>query len=152
MTSPYTKASEVSQALYQRLLTVTKANGSETEIGATVYRGRRNVDESTVPCCVLIEGPDTPTDRPGRLPSVAITQRYVVAAYLPCDPNNPNDAAHAAIRDIKRAMFAGDGNLGGRALRISYRGRDIGPRADGLPIVFVSVDLDVEFVEDLTNP
>jgi hypothetical protein len=69
-----------------------------------------------------------------------------------CDPNHPNDAAHAAIRDIKRAMFAGDGNFGGRVLKVSYQGRDIGPRVDGEPVVYVQVTIDIDYVEDLTNP
>ena len=150
--SIYTKNADVSAAIYERILGITKANGAETDIGIRVFRGRRNVDDSTIPCAVVIEGNDTPTGRAGKLPTASIVQRYVIAAYVPCDPNNPNDAAHQAVRDIKRAIFAGDGNFGGRVLKVTYQGRDIGPRADGLPIVFVTVDIDVEYVEDLTNP
>lgn len=152
MSIPYTKASDVAQALYDRVRGIATANGSETDIGLRVYRGRRNVDETQVPCAVLIEGNDTPRDRPGRIPSVSITQRFVVAAYLACDPDNPNDAAHAAVRDLKRALFGDGGSWGSRVLKVSYQGRDIGPRADGRPIVFVTVDIDVDYVEDLTNP
>ena len=152
MSIPFTKASEISAELFARMQRITVANGSETNIGAHVFRGRRNVDETQVPCAVVIEGNDTPRDRPGRLPSVSITQRFVLAAYVPCDPDNPNDAAHAAVRDIKRAMFTDGGSWGNRVSRVSYQGRDIGPRADGRPIVFVTVDIDVDYVEDLTNP
>ena len=138
----YSKASEVAAGVYARITAITKANGCETDIGLRVFRGRRNVDESVVPCAVLIEGNDVPTARAGnKIPSVSITQRYVVAAYVPCDADNPNDAAHAAIRDIKRAMFTGEGNFGGRVMKVTYVGRDIGPRADGVPIVFVSANL-----------
>lgn len=151
-TTPYTKGAEVAAELFARLQKISVANGCETDIGLRVFRGRRNVDESQVPCAVVIEGTDTPRDRPGRLPSVSITQRFVLAAYVPCDPDNPNDAAHAAVRDIKRAMFTDGGRFGGRVLAVTYQGRDIGPRADGRPIVFVTVDLDVDYVEDLTNP
>ena len=150
--SIYNKNADVSAAIYSRIAGITKANGAETDIGTRVFRGRRNVDESAIPCAVVIEGLDEPLDRPGKLPTASIVQRYVIAAYVPCDPNNPNDAAHQAVRDIKRAIFAGDGNFGGRVLKVTYQGRDIGPRADGLPIVFVTVDIDVEYVEDLTNP
>ena len=152
MSIPFTKASEISAELFARMQRITVANGSETNIGAHVFRGRRNVDETQVPCAVVIEGNDTPRDRPGRLPSVSITQRFVLAAYVPCDPDNPNDAAHAAVRDIKRALFTDGGSWGTQVSRVSYRGRDIGPRADGRPIVFVTVDIDVDYVEDLTNP
>lgn len=149
----YTRAEDVSNALFERLQTIRKPNGFETDIGQRVYKGRRNVDESQVPCLILIEGADTPTDRPGRLPSVAITQTYVVAAYVNvANPDNPNDDAHKALRDIKRAVFKDNATLDGKVLRVKYAGRDIGPRADGVPVVFVTVDLEVEFVEDLTNP
>lgn len=148
----YTKASEVAAGVAARIAAITKANGYETDIGLRLFKGRRNVDESAVPCAVLIEGADSPTDRPGKLPTASITQRFVIAAYVHCDANNPNDAAHEAIRDIKRAIFAGDGNFGGKVLKVSYAGRDIGPRADGVPVVFVTVDIDVDYVEDLTNP
>ena len=148
----YTKASEVAGAIATRITQIKVVDGYETDIGLRVFRGRRNVDESAVPCAVLIEGTDTPTDRPGRLPSVSIRQRFVIAAYVPCDANNPNDAAHAAIRDVKRAIFAGDATLGSKVLRVMYAGRDIGPRADGVPVVFVTIEIDVEYVEDLTNP
>jgi hypothetical protein len=148
----YTKSSEVAAAIATRITQIKVADGYETDIGLRVFRGRRNVDESAVPCAVLIEGTDVPTDRPGRLPSVKVQQRFVIAAYVHCDVNNPNDAAHAAARDIKRVIFSGDTTLGGKALAVSYQGKDIGPRADGVPVVFVTVEIDVEYVEDLTNP
>ena len=148
----YTTAQQVADGVAERIALISTANGYETDIGQRLFKGRRAVDESAVPCSVLIEGNDTPVDRPGRLPAVSIKQRYVIAAYVACDPNNPNVAAHAAIRDIKRAMFNGDGNFGGKVLKVTYQGRDIGPRADGVPVVFVTVEIDVDYVEDLTNP
>lgn len=151
-TTPFTTASEIAGEIYARLAAITTARSCETDIGVRAYRGRRAISDTQIPCVVLIEGNDTPTDRPGRLPAAAITQRFVVAAYLPCNPDNPNDAAHAAIRDIKRAFFARNGNLDGKVVRITYRGRDIGPRADGAPIVYVQVDLDVDYVENLSAP
>lgn len=150
--TPYTKAEQVAGEVFSRIAKISKAQGAETDIGLRVYRGRRNVDETNVPCAVVIEGTDTPKDRPGRIPSISVTQRFVVAAYVICDPDNPNDAAHAAVRDIKRAMFSDGGTFGGRVSRVAYQGRDIGPRADGRPIVFVTVDIDVDYAEDLTNP
>lgn len=148
----YSTAAEISADIQARLEAIRTADGSETDVGRHVFRGRRNVDPDMVPCASIIEGNDTPTDRPGRLPTVAIKQRYVIGCYVPCDPDHPNDAAHAAIRDIKRAIFKGNGTLDDRVRKVSYSGRDIGPRADGVPIVFAVVYLDVEYVEDLTNP
>lgn len=150
--SIYTTAASIAAELFARASSIAIANGFETDIGLRVFRGRKNVDEQMIPCSVIIEGNDSPQDRPGRLPAASIRQRYVLAAYTNCDPDHPNDAAHAAIRDIKRAIFKDGGNLGGKVMKVTYAGRDIGPRIDGYPAVFVTVTLDVEYVEDLTNP
>lgn len=150
--NPYTSAADIAQELADRLATITTTNGAETNVGAKVFRGRKNVDEAMIPCAVIIEGNDTPVDRPGRLPAASIKQRYTIAAYTNCDVDHPNDAAHAAIRDVKRALFKVDGTLNGKVKKITYAGRDIGPRADGYPVVIAVVNIDVEYVEDLTNP
>ena len=153
-----TSAAALAEHITDRLKLVLKANGAETDLGATVFRGRHNIDKDVVPCCVVFEGPDNPVDQPGRssMTGVQVSPRYVLAAYVPCDPDNPNDAAHAAVRDLKRALFrdsgAPSGNFGERVRKVTYKGRDIGPRADGVPIVFVTVDIVVEFAEDLANP
>lgn len=156
--NPLNNAAEVAEHITTRLAAVQIANGAETDLGARVYRGRHNIDDDTVPCVVLFEGPDNPVDQPGMraMAAVQVSPRYVIAAYVPCDKDNPNDAAHAAVRDIKRALFREDGkasvDFGGRVRKVTYKGRDIGPRADGRPIVFVTVDIVVDFSEDLANP
>lgn len=153
MTAALAKAGEIADAFQARLAAIRTANGCETDIGARVFQGRRAVDESVIPCAVIIEGNDVPTQQPGlRMTHVSIVQRFVVAAYVACNPDDPNVAAHAAIRDIKRAFFTGEPLLKNTVRKVTYRGRDIGPRADGAPFVYVQVDLDLEFVEDLANP
>jgi hypothetical protein len=150
-------SASVAEHITTRLAQVLIANGAETDLGARVYRGRHNINDDVVPCVVVFEGPDSPVDQPGRtMTNVQVSPRYVLAAYVPCNPDSPNDAAHAAVRDMKRALFRENGqpnaNFGGRVRKVTYKGRDIGPRADGVPIVFVTVDIVVDFVEDLANP
>lgn len=152
MTTLLSSAPAIASELASRLAQITVANGYVTNIGSKVFRGKRKIEDSAVPCAVLIEAEDMVEDRPGRLPAAQITQRYVLGGYEQCDPDNPNDMAHSIIRDIKRAVFPGDGNLGGKVRAVKYRGRDIGPRTDGQPIVFAVVEIDIEYVEDLTNP
>lgn len=140
-----------------RLATRTVALGAETNLGAAVFRGRRLIDDDQVPCVAIIEGNDEVEEGESRRSlDTKITQHYVMLAYVPCDPANPNDAAHAAIRDMKRALFttAGqpDRTLGEKVKRVRYRGRDIGPRADGAAFVVASIEVSVEFVEDLASP
>lgn len=146
------KASEIALDVYGRMAQITVANGYETDIGLKVFRGKRKIEDESVPCGVLIEGNDFTESRPGKLPMSKTRQGYVLGGYVPCDPDNPNDAAHAVIRDLKRAMFGDGGNLGKQAVVVNYRGRDIGPRTDGVAIVFALIEIDIEFVEDLTSP
>jgi hypothetical protein len=149
----YTKAGDIATELYARLSRIRIAAGFETEVGRDVKRGRRKLPgDDAPPCIVMFEGDDSPTDRPGRIPLVLVQQSYVFDAFDKCDPDNPNDQAHKMIRDMKRAIFAGDATLGGRVSRVSYLGRDIGPRPDGVALVQARVMIDVEYVEDLTNP
>lgn len=146
------KASDIALELSTRLSNITKANGYETDIGLKVFRGRRNIPDEAVPCAMLIEGNDQISSRPGKLATVEVVQGYVLGGYVPCDPNNPNDAAHALIRDLKKAVFKDGGNLGGKVYKVNYTGRDIGPRTDGIAIVMAIIEITVNYVEDLQNP
>lgn len=156
----FKKASEIAAHITSILQTITTANGYHTNIGQTVYRGRLKHDEDRVPYAVLIEGEDRPDGNSGA--EVLIEQDYVIGGYVTCDPDNPNDAAHGVIKDIKKALFtsdlvwrsggAGSRGLGhGRVKKLAYRGRDIGPRADGKAIVFAVVHISVTFAENLAD-
>lgn len=149
------KSGEVSAEIKRRLQTIKKADGSETDAGKIVFMGRRKVpaDDET-PCCQVFEGLDDVKDHAGRDPQVLIDQQYVIDSFVPCDADNPNDAALAAIRDIKKAIFAGPSGAtwNRRVKSVKYLGRDIGPRADGAAIVQARVLISVEYVETLTDP
>lgn len=151
MSTLFNKASEIAQELDTRLKTITKANGFETDIGLKVFRGRRNIDDDAVPCAMLIEGNDQPRSRAGKLATYEIEQNYVLGGYVPCDPDNPNDAAHALLRDLKKVVFSDD-NLGRKVKSVDYKGRDIGPRTDGVAIVMAIIEISVVYVETLSNP
>lgn len=149
----YTRAGDIATELAARLSRIRLADGFETDIGRDVKRGRRKLPaDDAPPCVVMFEGDDTPTDRPGRIPLVLVQQAYVFDAFDKCDPDNPNDQAHKMIRDLKRAIFAGDATLGGKVSKVMYIGRDIGPRPDGAALVQARVMIVIEYVEDLTNP
>lgn len=149
----YTRAADVSTEIIRRLRTIRIVNGYETEIGRDVLAGRRKIPgDDQPPCLIVLEGGDDVRDQPGRIPLVLISQSYVLDGFDKCDPDNPNTKGHAIIRDIKRAIFKGDANLGGAVKSVSYLGRDIGPRPDGVALVQARVTISVEFVEDLTSP
>lgn len=157
---PFTRARDVAAHITTLLSGISKDNGYETDIGvARVFRGKRKVDDSQVPCAVILEGEDRPGATQGAA-SQQITQSYVLGGYAACDPDHPNDTAHKIIADIKKAVFGlhnptraeeinGTTTFGGRVKSVTYRGRDIGPRTDGVAIVFAVVHIDVVFVEQL---
>jgi hypothetical protein len=149
------RAEDVATELKARLATLTVAQGAETDIGRKVYGGRRKVDDTMLPCLSVIEGDDIPS-RETATTTYELAQRYVLFAYTPCDPDDPNAAAHAAIRDMKRAIFLTAGKpsrtWGSKVKDVEYLGRDIGPRADGASFVLASIEIAVTFVEALHNP
>lgn len=153
MSTALNTAEGVANEIKARIASIRTANGYETEIGRDVMMGRRKVPgDDRPPCAIILEGADDPKDQPARVPSALIQQSYLIDGFDACDPDNPNTKAHAMIRDIKRVIFKGGTTLGGKVREVHYRGRDIGPRPDGVALVQVRVIIDVEYVEDLTNP
>lgn len=157
MTTSLHSAEAIGLELADRLLTRTVAQGAETDLGASVFRGRRVIDDDQIPCTAIIEGQDEVEENDGsREAQARVKQDYVLLAYVPCSPLNPNDAAHRALRDMKRAVFSTDGKadrtLGGKVKRVRYRGRDIGPRGDGAAFVVAALEINVEYAEDLSAP
>lgn len=154
------RSEDVAAEMLRRMALCTVAQGAETDIGAAVYQGRRRaVDDTMVPCSVLIEGDDVPKSDVANT-TIQTEQHYVWLAFTPCDPNDPNVAAHAAIRDMKRAVFTtgfapdaeDDPRWGYSVQDVEYLGRDIGPRADGEAFVCVAMEVAVTFVEHLAAP
>lgn len=149
-------AEAIAAEIKTRLLTLTVAQGAETDVGTVVYLGKRSIDKTQIPCCVLLEGDDAPERAGNQRLDYEIGQRYALLAYLPCDPDNPNTAAHAAIRDMKRAVFRTDGRAdhrwGNRVRGLEYLGRDIGPRADGEAFVLAIIEIAVTYVENVASP
>lgn len=147
-----TKASDIAAEIASRLAGITVAAGFNTDIGLNVMRGRRRIDDNQVPCVVLVEGADDPTPGPGRIATTEVLQSYVLVAYHACHPDHPNDMGHDLIKDLKRAVFGDGVTLGGKVRKVTYQGRDIGPRGDGVAIVCANIEIQVMFAEDLTNP
>ena len=119
-----------------------------------VYRGRRVIDDEMIPCAVILEGEDR-VEQQASL-NANIRQQYLIYAYVPADPADPNVAAHAALRDLKRAIFRTNGRpdptWAGTVRKVHYQGKDIGPRTDGAAFVLLVLDIAVEYIEALASP
>lgn len=150
------KAGEVAAIVSERMARIKIADGFETDIGQKIFRGRRKVSEDQVGtgCVSIIEGTDDVREQlGGRLAEARIKQLYGLVAYLRLrSDEEPNDAAHRALRDMKRVIWAGDATFGGKVRAVSYRGRDMGLRDDGVDIMVAVLEIEVEFVETLITP
>lgn len=155
MTAMIRTAEALAAEVNRRVSLCTVAQGAETDLAVRVFDGRRHVTEDLIPCAAIIEDADTPKQAIAGT-NVETTQRFIVFAWVPCSAANPNLAARAAIRDLKRALFLtagrGDATWGRTVRRVQYLGKDIGPRADGASFVVAAVEFEVEFVEDLAAP
>lgn len=152
-----TRAEDVALEIQRRLKLVLVSNGAETNLGAFVSRGNRFIDITSAPCSILIEGADHVQDQTSSSGNMVVRQDYVIAAILACDIDNPNDTAHRALRDLKKAMFrSADGTPNStfdrQVKQVTYRGRDIQPRADGKAFVVTVFEISVEYPEKLYAP
>lgn len=158
MNTVFTSATEVAAEIKSRLQAISTTADVPylTNIGAAVYQGKVGVDDDMPPCISIREGDDHVESTPGRSALWQIAQKYALVSYGPCDPDDPNVAAHRQIKDMKRAIFSTNGKpdakFGGKVQEVHYLGRTIGPRADGKPIVMAIVDIEVVYVESLALP
>lgn len=147
----FNRAGDVAAEVKSRMQSISVANGFETDIGSQVFAGRRRIPaDDELPAAVITEGDDFPDDNQNT--RIKNLQTYLLDGFDVCDANNPNDKAHAMIRDMKKAMF-GDGiTFNTQVRKVTYLGRDIGPRPDGLAFVQARIMIQVEYAEDLAHP
>lgn len=149
-------ANDIAQAIASRLANISITNGYQTDLNHKVLRGRRRLNQPDLPCAVLIERDDKPSGQSGqRDPSAKIKQPYVIEGHAACDPDNPNDVGHQIIADLKRAIWSGGPLVYGAAqkvITVTYEGKSIAPREDGIVGVAAAIEISVEFVEQLANP
>ncbi len=140
-------ADTLAAELAARISAITVANGYATDIGLRVFEGRRRLDESHIPCAVIVEGDDAPSGQQiGKIKNVA---RYAVEGIAPCDADHPNVAGRAIVADIKKAIWGGDITFGRTIVSLDYIGRTIAPRDDGLETVSAAVEFSLSFAETL---
>jgi len=144
------KASAIAVEITSRLQGISIANGYATNIGARVYRGKLRLDETNLPCVVLVEGDDDSGSQ--QIKNCRTEAVYMLEGHAVCDPDNPNDVGHLIVADLKKAIFSGDITFNKTVLECRYAGRSIEPREAGLSLVAASIEISVTFVENLASP
>lgn len=152
-----TVAQQVLGALAARLAQISVAGGYNTDAGLHVFRGRAFLDPSTeVPALTVVENDEQGTDAEVTGTLVRETTAYQVQGLVRADRDNPLDAGHELLADIKRALFkAPEGPefeqlIAGATL--AYTGRQVLSREEGQSFAEVSVSLEVTHSERYGNP
>lgn len=152
-----TNADELSEMLIAKLRRIVKSQGYRTDIGKTVFEGRRDVPEESIPCTIMVESDDRPLDdetkSQGMPTKVKVSSHYIFEGLaFAADINKPNVTARAMVKDLKRAIFATDDVLRRKISAMRYAGRGISVRQDGTTIVSAYIEIDIDFVEDMQAP
>lgn len=142
-----TLADDIAAEITARIAQISIANGYQTDIGLRLFQGRRRIDESHIPCAVIVEGEDSPSGQQNN--KVKIEARYAVEGIAPCDPDNPNIIGRAIVADLKQAIWGSDPTFGRRVQQLQYLGRTIAPREDGISNVAAAVEFAVIYPETL---
>ena len=139
------KASELAELFTTRLQGVPGV--------INVFRGKRKIEPEELPCIVLFEGEDRITDETTENTAL-VDQFYGAEWHGPAvDVNNPNDTAHTAIAEMKKALFIRRDPMRPKMFRkLRYKGRSIGTREEGSEFVSAIVLFSAEVGEELTNP
>lgn len=147
------KAKDIAAQVEARVSAIRISSGYLTDIGQRVFRGRRKIDPTHLPCIVIVEAEDRVDDYQRARCKTA--QSFVIEGHSKCDPDHPNDKAHDMIADLKRAIFSPtDQSFSGlvRPDDVVYRGRQINARDDGTDFVSADIHVELTFAEDLRNP
>jgi hypothetical protein len=142
---------KIAAELSARLAQITIANGYQTDIGLRIFDGRRSLDETQMPCVVLLEDDDEPAGM--QAPNGKASLPWLIEGHTVCDPDHPNVAGRKIVADLKKAVFSGDLTFGDqRAIACRYGGRSISPRQDGLALVSANIVVVIDIVENLSAP
>lgn len=148
---------DIATAVRARLANISIANGFYTDAGLRIFTGRRNVDQADVPCLVINEGEDSVFAQKDTRVSLGLAM--AVQGFIACDPDDPYQAGHRLVRDIKRAIFtehdAGYPHWGRRGddtplvNRTTYVGRTVSQREDGASLLSVVVQVRFDVADTL---
>lgn len=146
------------QDIVDRLETISLASGYNTDAGSHVFRGRVYIDEdSEIPGLTVVENDEQGSEAEVNGTQVRETTQYEIHGLVVADPDNPLDAGHGLVADIKRALFQHPNGpefetLPKSGASLEYLGRQVMSSADGSNLAEVIVQLNVSHGEQYGNP
>jgi predicted TIM-barrel enzyme len=146
------KALTVIKQIQTELEKITLANGYGSDAGLRVSRGRLRISpDESFPLLLIHEGDETVDKRAGNN-TVQLSEAVTIEGFAQSDPDNPLDAAHYLLADIKRALFPAIQRHPGLIIRGEYDGKSIQTPDDGSGFVSVQVRIKILWSEYLSDP
>lgn len=148
-----TNSEDLAAIFLAKLKNITQLQGYRTDIGLTVFDGRRQIEPNEIPCSIFHEGEDRMADDDAKVSGMpkqaSVIQHYVFEGITGCDPKHPNIAARAIVADLKKAIFATDDVLRRKIIFIRYTGKTFGAREGGTTMISAAIQIDVSYISDL---
>lgn len=152
---PTPKSLRVLNAVQAALAQINGDGDYITSAGQRISRGRKvRSREETYPLLIIHEGEETVVKSSG-VAQVQNRLPIMVEGWLEVtDADNPLDDAHELLADIKLCLFPALANTNhpGLIASVAYKGRVIDPPEDGSRYCSVSVFLEFDWVDQLSNP
>jgi len=147
------KALRVVKALQTALEQIQQPDYN-TNAGQRISRGRKRISkDETFPLLIIHEGDEEVIKRVG--PGLVQNRLSItIEGWVQADPINPLDDAHFLLADIQKSLFPAleSRNNAGLIVQVQYLGRVIDPPEDGSRSCSVSVLLEIDWTEHLTDP
>ncbi|MFO7582116.1 hypothetical protein [Guyparkeria sp.] len=149
MTAP--RSIDLRNAVITRLETISQANGFNTDIGASVLRGRRKypLDKIPLPSLFVVSQTDAPPDKQSN-PEQKRTRAYAIEAFLDADVGDYESLQDEVLHDMISALTQTDAFvLDGLAIRATFGTAVLDvPELDGTGIVTVNLPLTLSYPEN----
>lgn len=143
-------------AVIARLELIQVANGYHTDAGLKVFRARRSLGKTDLPCVVVWDSGEEPVGESGNGNSRSITvlQRIGVEVHAAADRDETGEVLGLLKEDAKRALLIYDGlaDDDGKLGVVEYEGAEPIPREDGGVSEAIRLNTAMKYPEARGNP
>jgi hypothetical protein len=147
-------STEITREIATLLRGTTRANGYQSNVGATVFLGQLRGGKTQAPCCYVIPGQHDPTSVMYGA-AREVRRSYEIKAIVDANDHatlEDIDLVDLIIWDVRSVIETNEDRLGGLVQRISWTGDRPGYREDGGSLVGASINYDVIYRVNIDDP
>ena len=149
-------AYQIIEAVRNRLAGIDLDSGYNTDMGARLYMGKRQFNESDLdvgPSMQLYMVDDAPEESDRFIDPMYINMGFAVSASKWIEGDNPTKETADLIQDIKSAVLViGGETLGGLSMDLGYNGMSAEYPEGGIDSVVITVNFTALYAETYGAP